>query len=109
MTSILLIEDDPIMGESLMQRFELEGLQVSWCRRLAEAREALATLPSAVAMNSLAVQRPSSEEGAGETEEAGSACTACAACAPAFLAAGATAECVCPAAASNCAAACADW
>ena len=48
MTSILLIEDDPIMGESLMQRFELEGLQVSWCRRLAEAREALATLPSAV-------------------------------------------------------------
>lgn len=48
MTSILLIEDDPIMGESLLQRFELEGLQVSWCRRLSEAREALFTLPSAV-------------------------------------------------------------
>ena len=48
MTSILLIEDDPIMGESLMQRFELEGLQVSWCRRLSEARDALLSLPSAV-------------------------------------------------------------
>ncbi|MBL8388664.1 MAG: sigma-54-dependent Fis family transcriptional regulator [Hydrogenophaga sp.] len=48
MTSILLIEDDPIMGESLLQRFELEGLQVSWCRRLSEARDALSTLPHAV-------------------------------------------------------------
>ncbi|PUE39049.1 sigma-54 dependent transcriptional regulator [Limnohabitans sp. Bal53] len=48
MTTILLIEDDPIMGESLLQRFELEGLQVTWCRRLSEAREALDTLPSAV-------------------------------------------------------------
>ena len=48
MTSILLIEDDPIMGESLLQRFELEGLQVSWCRRLSEARDALSALPSAV-------------------------------------------------------------
>jgi len=48
MTSILLIEDDPIMGESLLQRFELEGLQVSWCRRISEARDAFAVLPSAV-------------------------------------------------------------
>lgn len=48
MTSILLIEDDPIMGESLSQRFELEGLQVHWCRRLGEAREALSSPPSAV-------------------------------------------------------------
>ncbi|MET3375454.1 DNA-binding NtrC family response regulator [Variovorax boronicumulans] len=35
--SLLLVEDDPIMGESLQQRFELEGFQVVWCRRLAEA------------------------------------------------------------------------
>jgi len=35
--SLLLIEDDPIMGESLQQRFELEGYRVVWCRRLAEA------------------------------------------------------------------------
>lgn len=37
MRSLLLIEDDPIMGESLMQRFELEGYEVAWFRRLAEA------------------------------------------------------------------------
>ena len=35
--SLLLVEDDPIMGESLSQRFELEGFRVVWCRRLAEA------------------------------------------------------------------------
>jgi DNA-binding NtrC family response regulator len=34
---LLLIEDDPILGESLQQRFELEGMRVQWCRRLAEA------------------------------------------------------------------------
>ena len=37
MRSLLLIEDDPIMGESLMQRFQLEGYEVAWVRRLAEA------------------------------------------------------------------------
>ena len=37
MKSLLLIEDDPIMGESLVQRFELEGFKVYWCRRLDEA------------------------------------------------------------------------
>ena len=37
MKSLLLIEDDPIMGESLVQRFELEGFKVCWCRRLDEA------------------------------------------------------------------------
>ncbi len=41
MKTLLLIEDDPIMGESLVQRFELEGFEVRWCRRLAEAAEAL--------------------------------------------------------------------
>lgn len=48
MTSILLIEDDPIMGESLLQRLELEGLNVNWCRRLSEASTALVNPPSAV-------------------------------------------------------------
>ena len=48
MKSLLLIEDDPIMGESLVQRFELEGYEVSWCRRLAEAVEALPSGFSAV-------------------------------------------------------------
>ncbi len=37
MKSLLLIEDDPIMGESLMQRFQLDGYEVSWVRRLGEA------------------------------------------------------------------------
>ncbi len=48
MKSLLLIEDDPIMGESLVQRFELEGFEVTWCRRLAEAVEALPAGYSAV-------------------------------------------------------------
>lgn len=48
MKNLLLIEDDPIMGESLVQRFELEGFEVSWCRRLSEAAEALLTGFSAV-------------------------------------------------------------
>jgi DNA-binding NtrC family response regulator len=38
---LCLIEDDPIMGESLCDRFELEGFGVDWCRSIAEARAAL--------------------------------------------------------------------
>ena len=41
-TRICLIEDDPIMGESLVDRFELEGWSVDWCQSAAEARAALA-------------------------------------------------------------------
>jgi DNA-binding NtrC family response regulator len=48
MKSLLLIEDDPIVGESLVQRFELEGFEVRWCRRLSEASEALVSGFSAV-------------------------------------------------------------
>ena len=36
--NLLLIEDDLILGESLVQRFELEGVKVIWLRRLAEAQ-----------------------------------------------------------------------
>ncbi len=35
---LLLIEDDLILGESLVQRFEIEGVAVTWCRRLADAQ-----------------------------------------------------------------------
>jgi DNA-binding NtrC family response regulator len=35
---LLLIEDDLILGESLVQRFELEGVKVVWVRRLVEAQ-----------------------------------------------------------------------
>lgn len=38
MKQVLLIEDDLILGESLVQRLELEGLQTRWLRRLAEAK-----------------------------------------------------------------------
>jgi DNA-binding NtrC family response regulator len=37
MKSVLLIEDDSIMGESLAQRLELDGFDVHWCKSLAEA------------------------------------------------------------------------
>lgn len=38
---LLLVEDDPIMGESLVQRFELEGFEVHWCSQLSQARNIL--------------------------------------------------------------------
>ena len=37
MTQLLLIEDDAIMGESLLDRFELEGFEVRWSRTAGEA------------------------------------------------------------------------
>ncbi len=36
--NLLLIEDDLILGESLVQRFEIDGIKVAWCRRLADAQ-----------------------------------------------------------------------
>lgn len=38
MNQLLLIEDDLIMGESLAQRFEIEGYKVIWCKSLGEAK-----------------------------------------------------------------------
>ncbi|TVQ71879.1 MAG: sigma-54-dependent Fis family transcriptional regulator [Chromatiaceae bacterium] len=38
---LCLIEDDPIMGESLCDRFELEGFGCHWFRQTGEARSAL--------------------------------------------------------------------
>ena len=38
MKKLMLIEDDLILGESLTQRFELEGIKVTWFRRMAEAQ-----------------------------------------------------------------------
>jgi DNA-binding NtrC family response regulator len=39
---LCLIEDDEIMGESLAERFRLEGFEVDWCPTGAAAAEALA-------------------------------------------------------------------
>jgi DNA-binding NtrC family response regulator len=41
MTRICLIEDDPIMGESLSDRFLLEGFTLDWFKRGGQALEAL--------------------------------------------------------------------
>lgn len=38
MPELLLIEDDLIMGESLLDRFELEGFDVRWSRSIEQAR-----------------------------------------------------------------------
>ncbi len=38
---LLLVEDDAIMGESLMERFELEGFAADWARNLGDARALL--------------------------------------------------------------------
>jgi DNA-binding NtrC family response regulator len=39
---VCLIEDDPIMGESLCDRLELEGFSFDWCRTAADALERIA-------------------------------------------------------------------
>lgn len=44
--SIILVEDDPIMGESLAQRLGLEGAGVVWSRSRREAVQALALTPA---------------------------------------------------------------
>jgi DNA-binding NtrC family response regulator len=41
MPQLLLIEDDLIMGESLLDRFELEGFDVNWTRSLERAKSLL--------------------------------------------------------------------
>ena len=38
---IAVVEDDPIMGESIVQRLTLEGYQAEWCRTGNQAREAV--------------------------------------------------------------------
>lgn len=41
MPQLLLIEDDLIMGESLLDRFELEGFDVNWSRSIEKAKKLL--------------------------------------------------------------------
>lgn len=38
-----LVEDDPIMGESLVQRLQIEGIAVTWWRTRSDAVKALST------------------------------------------------------------------
>ena len=47
--NFVLVEDDPIMGESLAQRLQLEGAEVQWWRTGAAAMAGLsASAPDAV-------------------------------------------------------------
>ncbi|WP_439575702.1 response regulator transcription factor [Phreatobacter sp.] len=48
--SLVLIEDDPIMGESLVQRLRLEGAHVTWWRSRAEASLGLAGTQADIAI-----------------------------------------------------------
>ena len=41
MNQVCLVEDDPIMGESLAERFTLEGLQASWFKNAESAEQAI--------------------------------------------------------------------
>lgn len=40
MNTILLVEDDPVIGKSLKVALELEGYEATWCDTLGKAREA---------------------------------------------------------------------
>jgi DNA-binding NtrC family response regulator len=50
---LCLIEDDEIMGESLAERFRLEGFNVDWCRSGAEAERALESSRYAVVVSDI--------------------------------------------------------
>lgn len=53
MPRLCLIEDDEIMGESLAERFRLEGFDVDWCRSGAQASESLAKHRYAVVVSDI--------------------------------------------------------
>ncbi len=59
---ICLIEDDPIMGESLCDRFELEGFAVDWHHSAEEARPALEQRRYAVAIGDVRLPHMSGTE-----------------------------------------------
>jgi DNA-binding NtrC family response regulator len=50
---LCLVEDDPIMGESLCVRFELEGFGFDWHRRAGEALAAIGRRPYAVVISDI--------------------------------------------------------
>ena len=52
---LCLIEDDEIMGESLCDRFQLEGFSVDWRRTLAGGREALSARPYGAVISDLSL------------------------------------------------------
>jgi DNA-binding NtrC family response regulator len=69
---LCLVEDDPLMGESLCERFELEGFHCDWLRDASSARERLLTSPYAAVVCDVCLPGVSGEalfrELSGQTE-----------------------------------------
>jgi len=59
---LTLVEDDPIMGESLVQRLELEGASVTWWRRADEALVGLGKAPTDAVICDIRLPDRSGEE-----------------------------------------------
>ncbi len=62
MAHICLIEDDPIMGESLSDRFLLEGFSLDWFKRGGAALEALHGRPYDAVISDVRLPDVSGEE-----------------------------------------------
>ena len=59
---VCLVEDDVIMGESLCDRFQLEGFEVDWRRTAGEAVRAIASRPYSVVISDVRLPDRSGEE-----------------------------------------------
>ena len=59
---LTLVEDDPIMGESLAQRLELEGASVTWWRRADQALSGLGRTPTDAVICDIRLPDSSGEE-----------------------------------------------
>jgi len=68
---ICLVEDDPIMGESLCDRFALEGFAFDWHRTAGAARSALARQAYAAVVSDIRLPDLSGEELFRQTVEGG--------------------------------------
>ena len=53
MSRICLVEDDPIMGESLADAFALEGIDACWCQSAEEAESRLTSEPFAAVVSDI--------------------------------------------------------
>ena len=59
---VCLVEDDPIMGESLCDRFELEGIRFDWCKSASSALESLAANSYGAVVSDIRLPDASGEE-----------------------------------------------
>jgi DNA-binding NtrC family response regulator len=66
---LCLVEDDAIMGESLCDRFQLEGFEVDWRRTGGEALRALGSRPYAVVISDVRLPDQSGEALFGEVKD----------------------------------------